>query len=75
MSEFMCGNTEGGVASVNATQVYGKVRIEPVKSYPWNWMRVGDRSPSNPRPHFNRGKSHRYLLNGRLGGPQSRCGR
>lgn len=30
MPEFTCGNCEGGVAHVSATEVYGEVRVESV---------------------------------------------
>ena len=38
--EFKCGNGKGDVASLHATDAYGEVRLELVKSYPLNMMRV-----------------------------------
>jgi len=40
--ESKCGNGKGDVASLHATEAYGEVRLELVKSYPRNVMRVGD---------------------------------
>jgi hypothetical protein len=42
MSEFKCLNGRGDIACVHATQLYEEVRLELVKSYPRNKMRVAD---------------------------------
>jgi hypothetical protein len=42
MPEFKCGNGKGDIACVHVTEVYGEVRIELVKSYPRNEMRLGN---------------------------------
>ena len=40
--EFKCGNGKDDVASLHATEANGEVRLELVKSYPRNKMRVED---------------------------------
>jgi hypothetical protein len=45
--EFKCGNGKDDAASLHATEANGKVRLELVKSYPRNKMRVGDHIHAN----------------------------
>jgi hypothetical protein len=67
--EFNCGNGKGDVAALHATEAYGEVRLQLVKSYPRNVMRVGDHIHAHG--HVSPEGRSPVLSNGRLRGPHS----